>query len=131
MKQDLTYGTVFTWGFVIPNINVVEVTSAYIKLLSIYDPISELLKETAQTCTDEKNMQRHLSGVQKRIKDERCTFAVNRHYNMHILQLSAKEMINGHNLVGSVCNKCRVIVKLIYYSPKRTSHFEKVRLCGN
>ena len=44
-----------------------------------------------------------------------------------LLQLSVKAFSNGHNLVGRTCDNCRIIVKLINYSPKRTSHFEEVR----
>ena len=100
MKQDLTYGTVFIGFFVIPNTKAVEVTGAIIKALRIEEPSVDLLKVTAQTYDGAKNMQGHLSGVQKRIKDEYCPFAANLHCNNYILQLSVKEMSNDHNLVG-------------------------------
>ena len=74
VKQDLTYGTVFIRFFVIPNTKAVEVTRAIIKALSVEEPKVDLSKGTAQTYDGAKNMQGHLSGVQKRIKDGYCPF---------------------------------------------------------
>ena len=72
-------------------------------------------------------MQGHLSGVQKRVKDEHCPFALNLHCLNHQLQLSVKWMNTGHNLVNRITDNCKIIVKLIRYSPKRGAALEVVK----
>ena len=124
---DLWYSIFST--FVIPNTKAVEVTRDIVEALNIEEPKVDLSKFTAQTYDGDKNMQDHLSGVQKSIEDGYYTFAANIHSNNHTMKLSVKGMSNGHTLVGRTCDKCRITVKLINYSPKRTAHFEKVTAC--
>ena len=102
-------------------------TPAIIKALTRQTPRIEFNKATAQNYDGASFMQDHLSGVQYRIKIEYCLFALNVHYFNHQLQLSFKAMSKVHNLVRRIGNNCKIIVKLINYSPKRASRMEVVK----
>ena len=58
---------------------------------------------------------------------EYCFFALNLHCFNHQLQFSVKAMSKGHNLVTRIGNNCKIIVKLINYSPKRAVGMEVVK----
>ena len=126
MAQDLTHGTVFV-VFCYPDTRAVDVTLTIIKSLSAEESKIDLVRETIQTYDGSKNMQSHLSGVQQRIKDRYCHFAENLYCNNYIMQLSINGTNNCYILVGRKCDNCRIIVKILNYSPKRTSRFVKVK----
>ena len=77
-------------------------------------------KVIAQTYDGASNMQGHLSGVQKRIRDEHAPYGVLIHCNNYVVQLSVKANNKGHNLISRITDNCLIIVKVIKYSPKRS-----------
>ena len=127
MTDNLQCGTIFLGFSIIPNTRAESVTSAIVNAIQRDEPHIDLNKFTAQTYDGAGVMQGHLSGVQKRVKDEHCPFALNLHCLNHQLQLSVKWMNTGHNLVNRITDNCKIIVKLIRYSPKRGAALEVVK----
>ena len=127
VDSNLVVGTMFLGYFKIPNTRSESVTPAIIKALTRQTPKIDFNKVTAQTYDGASVMQGHLSGVQQRIKMEYCFFALNLHCFNHQLQLSVKAMSKGHNLVTRIGDNCKIIVKLINYSPKRAAGMEVVK----
>jgi len=126
VNNDLKVGTCFLGYIKIPSTKAVHVKEAIIKALTRQLPGVNFNKITAQMYDGASNMQGHLSGVQYRIKIEYCPFALNLHCVNHQVKLSVKVMNNGHNLVTRITDNCKIIVKLINYSPKRGASLERV-----
>ena len=118
----------FLLGYIrLANAKAVDVTDAIVKALTRHVPAIIFKKVTAQTYDGASVMQGHLSGVQQRIKNKHCPFALNLHCINHQLQIDVKGMNKGHNLISRITDNCFIIVKLINYSPKRAAALEKAK----
>ena len=128
VMDDLEVGISFLGYIRIENTSAAVVTNAIIKAFEAGHIQLNLKKKViAQTYDGASNMQGHLSGVQKRIRDEHAPYGVPIHCNNHVVQLSVKANNKGHNLISRITDNCLIIVKVIKYSPKRSEMLKKVQ----
>ena len=128
VMDDLEVGTSFLGYIRLANTSAAVVTDAIITAFKTGHTHLNLRKKIiAQTYDGASNMQGHLSGVQKRIRDEHSPYGVSIHCNNHVVQLSVKANNKGHNLISRITDNCLIIIKVIKYSPKRSEMLKKVQ----
>ena len=128
VMENLTVHTVFLGYFRLQNIRAITVAEAIVKSFNVVLPkVNIRVKVIAQTYDGASNMQGHLSGVQKILRDNYTPFGIQLHCINHQVQITVKNNNKGHNLITRITDNCFVIVKIIKYSPKRTAMLEKIK----
>jgi hypothetical protein len=107
--------------------NATTIVDVIVQAMNRTEPYVPLNMIVVQTYDGASVMQGVSNGAQAKFRQLHSPFAIGLHYTMHRLSLGAKSSVSSSQLLKDIIAYCRVIIKLIRFSPKRNAHFNRVK----
>lgn len=112
----------------LPRANAATIVETMIHAMTKIQPHVQGHRIVVQTYDGASTMQGEHNGVQRKFRDQYAPFALSIHCTAHRLNLSAKGASTSNRLMQDIISYCKVIIKLLKYSPKRGAHFDKIKV---